>query len=131
MVVCPIDKDDAKKPPISLSLGFFLHAGEYDITLCVQNIGIGFARDIKFTGDLSFKPINPPIERDVTLEELEPFKSGIDYLAPGQRIETFLFQRGQFWRVSPIIYLTSLLPIGILANIKDQKTFTFEMGNWD
>ena len=29
----------------------FLHAGEYDITLCVQNIGIGFARDIKFTGD--------------------------------------------------------------------------------
>ena len=87
-------------PVVSL----FLHAGKSDITLCVQNIGIGFARDIKFTGDLSFKPINPLIERDVTLEELEPFKSRIDYLAPGQRIETFLFQRGDLARVPNHIF---------------------------
>ena len=37
----------------------FLHARGNSISLCVENIGTGFARDIKFTGDLSFNPFNP------------------------------------------------------------------------
>ena len=36
----------------------FLHHSGNSISLCVQNIGIGFARDIKFKGDLSFKAFN-------------------------------------------------------------------------
>lgn len=48
----------------------FLHTRRHNITLCVENIGTGFARDIKFTGDLSFKPFNPKGESETTLEEL-------------------------------------------------------------
>ena len=107
----------------------FLYAREYNITLCVQNIGIGFARDIKFTGDLSFKPIAPLSKRDVTLKELEPFKSRIDYLAPGQKIETVLFLRDDMARV-PNHKFDITVTYRDLANTKNQKTFTFEIGNW-
>ena len=58
----------------------FLHARGHSISLCVENIGTGFARDIKFTGDLSFKPFKTIGESEATLEELEPFKSGIRVL---------------------------------------------------
>ena len=107
----------------------FLYAREINVTLCVQNIGIGFARDIKFTGDLSFQPITPLSKRDVTLGELEPFKSRIDYLAPGQKIETALFLRDDMARV-PNHKFDITVTYRDLANTKNQKTFTFEIGNW-
>lgn len=117
----------------------FLHAGEYDITLCVQNIGIGFAREIKFTGDLSFKPIRRIIQRkdkeqrveeDPPLKELEPFKSGIEYLGPGHKIETFLFRRGDLNKL-PNHTFDIVVTYKDLAGVKETKTFPFEIGNWD
>lgn len=55
------------------------------VMLCIQNIGTGAARDIRFQTDLSFKP-----DGEKALEELGFLKNGIDYLGPGQKIEHFL-----------------------------------------
>ena len=105
----------------------FLHASESSITLCVENIGTGFAQDIKFKGDLSFKPTQPS---GATIGELNPFKDGIDYLGPGHKSETFLFHRGELTRLP-----NHTFPITVtykdLAGFKDEKTFIFEIGNWD
>ena len=107
----------------------FLHGSRHSFTLCVQNIGTGFARDIKFTGDLSFKTLNFIGERGVPLEELHPLNNGIEYLGPGHKIETFLFDRLDLERVrDPNFDIT--VTYKDLANIKAEKTFTFEIGNW-
>ena len=64
------------KPKVIL----FLRHSRYSISLCVQNIGTGYASDVEFGGDLSFAQIrfgrNP-----VKLEELDLFivKSIITY----------------------------------------------------
>jgi hypothetical protein len=108
----------------------FLHDREHDIFLCVENIGTGFARDIKFTGDLSFKPFNPIGESEATLEELEPFKSGIEYLGPGHKVERFLFHRGDLKRV-PNHTFDIIATYNDLGIAKEKKTFSFEIGNWD
>ena len=108
----------------------FLHHSGNSITLCVQNIGIGFARDIKFTGDLSFKALNRIASDETPLEDLEPFKSGIDYLGPGHKIETFLFHRGHL-KTIPNHTFDITATYKDLADAKYKKTFTFEIGNWD
>ena len=108
----------------------FLHHHRDNITLCVENIGTGFARDIKFTGDLSFKPFNSIREGEATLEELEPFKSGIEYLGPGQKVERFLFDRGDLNRV-PNHTFDIIVTYNDLGIAKEKKTFSFEIGNWD
>ena len=108
----------------------FLHTRRDNITLCVENIGTGFARDIKFTGDLSFKPFNPIGESEATLEELEPFKSGIEYLGPGHKVERFLFHRGDLQRV-PNHTFDIIATYNDLGIAKEKKTFSFEIGNWD
>ena len=107
----------------------FLHGSRHSFTLCVQNIGTGFARDIKFTGDLSFKTLNFIGESGVPLEELDPFNNGIEYLGPGHKIETFLFDREDLDRV-PDHNFDITVTYKDLANIKAEKTFTFEIGNW-
>ena len=98
----------------------FLHASGFSITLCVENIGTGFAQDIKFKGDLSFKPTEPG---EATIGELNPFKDGIDYLGPGHKSETFLFHRGELTQLP-----NHTFPITVtykdLAGFKDEKTFT-------
>ena len=108
----------------------FLHAREHSIFLCVENIGTGFARDIKFTGDLSFTPFNRIGESEATLEELEPFKSGIEYLGPGHKVERFLFHRGDLKRV-PNHTFDIIATYNDLGIAKEKKTFSFEIGNWD
>lgn len=108
----------------------FLHARGNNITLCVENIGTGFARDIKFTGDLSFKPFKPIGESEATLEELEPFKSGIEYLGPGHKVERFLFRRGDLTRV-PNHTFDIIVTYNDLGIAKEKKTFSFEIGNWE
>lgn len=60
------------------------------INLCIHNIGTGFASDIEFGGDdLAFIP-PLPLQR-LPLKDLSIFKYGIDYLAPGRKIEIELF----------------------------------------
>lgn len=61
----------------------------YCINLCIQNIGTGFARDVKFTGDFSFTPMLPPGWKP--LAENSILKNGIDYLPPGKNVKIFLF----------------------------------------
>jgi hypothetical protein len=117
----------------------FLHTDAYDITLCVENIGMGFARDIKFTGDLSFKPIRRIIRRkykkqrveaDRPLKELEPFKSGVGYLGPGHKIETFLLRRVDLNKL-PNHTFDIVVTYKDLAGVKETKTFPFAIGNWN
>lgn len=108
----------------------FLHTRRDNITLCVENIGTGFARDIKFTGDLSFKPFKLIGESEATLEELEPFKSGIEYLGPGHKVEKFLFHSGDLQRV-PNHTFDIIATYNDLGIAKEKKTFSFEIGNWD
>ena len=108
----------------------FLHARRSSIFLCVENIGTGFARDIKFTGDLSFKTLNVIGESEATLGELEPFKSGIEYLGPGHKVERFLFHRGDLQHV-PNHTFDIIATYNDLGIAKEKKTFSFEIGNWD
>ena len=108
----------------------FLHTRRNNITLCVENIGTGFARDIKFTGDLSFKTLNSIGESKATLGELEPFKSGIEYLGPGHKVERFLFHRNDFQRV-PNHTFDIIVTYNDLGIAKEKKTFSFEFGNLD
>ena len=108
----------------------FLHTRRNNITLCVENIGTGFARDIKFTGDLSFKTLNSFGESKATLGELEPFKSGIEYLGPGHKVERFLFHRNDFQRV-PNHTFDIIVTYNDLGIAKEKKTFSFEIGNLD
>lgn len=98
----------------------FLHDSGNSITLCVQNIGIGFARDIKFTGDLSFKAFNRMESGETPLEDLEPFKSGIDYLGPGHKTETFLFHKEHLERVPNHTFEITVV-YKDLADVKEKK----------
>ena len=101
----------------------FLHASEYSVTLCVQNIGTGFARDIKFTGNLSFKPTQPGA---AALGDLKPFKDGIDYLGPGHKSETFLFHRAETADL-PAHGFDVTVSYKDLANFKGKETFTLKL----
>ena len=58
------------------------------IYLCIQNVGTGFATDIKLTSVPSFAPLLPG---NRSLEEFGIFKQGIDYLGPGNKVQIFLF----------------------------------------
>ncbi len=71
-------------PEIAISLRpheAYIHC----VMLCIENIGTGAARNIKFQTDLSFKP-----DGDRALGEAGFLKKGIGYLGPGQKIEHFL-----------------------------------------
>lgn len=71
-------------PEIAISLR--PHEGHIQcVMLCIENIGTGAARDIRFQTDLSFKP-----DGERSLEKVGFLKNGIDYLGPGEKIEHFL-----------------------------------------
>ena len=71
-------------PEISISLRPH-KAHIHCLILCIENIGTGAARDIKFQTDLSFKP-----DGERALAEVGFLKNGIDYLGPQKKIEHFL-----------------------------------------
>ena len=109
----------------------FLHARGHTIFLCVENIGTGFARNIKFTGDLSFKPTYwNDNSRDKPLKELEPFKSGIPFLGAGHKQERIIISTGEFGD-SPKHAFDIIVTYNDLGIAKEDKTFSFEIGNWD
>lgn len=56
----------------------------WTIDFCVQNIGTGFAYDIKFLGDL---PSLYPQVSDEPLSEYPIIKNGISFLGPGKRYQ--------------------------------------------
>ena len=94
--------------------------------LHVQNIGTGYASDVTFTGDLSFKPTVPG---DKSLKETEPFKSGIKYLGPGQKIESLLFILEHAGSV-PVHSFTIGVSYRDSANTLHKNSFRFDIGNW-
>ena len=107
----------------------FLHASEYSIFLCVENIGTGFARNIKFTGDLSFKPTSlNDNDSDKSLKELEPFKSGIPYLGAGHKRERPISNTAEFGSL-PKHAFDIIVTYNDLGIAKEKKTFSFEIGN--
>ena len=53
--------------------------------LCIENIGTGPARNVRFTTDPSFIP-----DLDVPLSEISAIKTGINYLGPGWKMQYFL-----------------------------------------
>ena len=109
----------------------FLHDREGDIFLCVENIGTGFARDIKFTGDLSFKPTFwNNNSRDKPLKELEPFKSGIPYLGAGHKQERIISSTQEFLSL-PKQAFDIIVTYNDLGIAKEKETFSFEFGNSD
>ena len=109
----------------------FLHAHRHSISLCVENIGTGFARNIQFTGDLSFKPTSwNDNDRDKPLKELEPFKSGIPYLGAGHKQERIISSTGEFGNSHKQAF-DIIVTYNDLGIAKEKKTFSFEIGNWD
>lgn len=96
------------------------------INLCIQNIGTGFASEVKFAGDLSFKPAP---YYNLALKHIGVFKNGIDYLPPGKKIEIFLFPTS----VIPKLTVKSLnLTVTYVDSVKKQHedSFFLEFDKW-
>ena len=72
-------------PKVQVSLTSHIRSeGIWTVDFCVQNIGTGFAYDIKFSGDLS--SLYPQTSED-SLAEYPIIKSGISHLGPGKRYQ--------------------------------------------
>lgn len=95
-------------------------------TLCIENVGTGVARKIKFGGNLAFAPYG-----GVPLEQIGFLKKGIALLAPGQKIE-----RNQVSRLTESVDL-SQTPIDIDIVYEDlqgkeySRTFTLDFSESD
>ena len=114
------------KPEVKL----FLRYSEDFISLCVQNIGAGYAVDVGFGGDLSFKTIDRFGRECKALKDIEPFKNGINFLGKEHKIDTDLCNS----RYVPDLEKRSFK---ILVSYKDSagETFKqlvpFDLGNWE
>ena len=104
-----------------------IHAMENTIvTLCLHNIGTGYASDISFSGDLSFQPTLS----NKTLAEMEPFKSGLSHLGAEYKVDRPLFLTGEMTEIPKQSF-------NIIVSYKDstdtpcEKNFHFEVGNWE
>ena len=75
---------ETHKPEIVVSLRPH-EAHVHCAILCVENVGTGVAREVRFTGNLSAR-----FDGETPLEEIGFLKNGIDTLGPGQKIEHFL-----------------------------------------
>lgn len=111
------------KPQVIL----YLHYDNRDVSLCVENIGTGYASDITFEGSfLSFKQMRLD---GLTLRELEPFKSGINYLGSGYKIETYLFPSGRA-RDLPEKSYDVIVTYRASTGAKEKESFSFYFDNW-
>lgn len=79
----------ASNKPVILVYLFPSEGYTSKINLCIQNIGTGFASNIKIKGDYSTLPTASLIHNP--FQEMSIFKDGIDYLGPGRKIEIPLF----------------------------------------
>ena len=120
------------KPEVIIFLRF---NNDRTISFRIENIGTGYASDVKFAGDLLFHKARHqfPGEEYKPIEEFPPFKNGIPYLGSGHKIDTLpLF--------SIYVEEEDHLPkhaISIKVSYKDStgtpddKTFFFEPRNWE
>ena len=104
------------------------------ISLRIENIGTGYASDVKFTGELLSHKALPRVRggESKPVKELLPFKNGIPYLGSGHKLDTV-----------PIFSIyadeqdhTPKQPISVKVSYRDStgisedKTFFFEPANW-
>lgn len=100
----------------------YYKGGEY--SLCVENIGTGYASDVKFAGNLSFQL------QHRKLGDLEPFKNGIDYSGVGHRTRTYLC-RHQDISSLPKSAFKITITYKDSTNTEHTKTFSFNLRSWD
>ena len=114
------------KPEVIL----FLRYSHRSISLCVQNIGTGYAADVEFGGDLSFKGIDRYGRERKALKDIEPFKNGINFLGAEYKLDTFLCHGGDVRDFEKRSFK-------ILVSYKDsagktfKQLFPFDLGNWE
>ena len=119
------------KPEVTIFLRF---NNDGTISLRIENIGIGYASDVKFAGDLLSHIAIPQFlgKERKPIEELPPFKNGIPYLGSGHKIDTpplFSIYAGEQDH-------TPKHPISVKVSYKDStgtsddKMFSFEPRNW-
>lgn len=95
------------------------------IVLRVENIGTGYATDVKFTGDLSFKCKKDAKE----LGELYPFKNGVQHFSAGYKIDTHLYV---FGTLSKEIDSNFKITVSYKDPTGDElsDTFPFDLRDW-
>lgn len=91
--------------------------------LCIQNIGTGFAYDVKFSG--SFTTVHPHFANDL-LGEYDIIKDGISHLGPAKR-----YQFPIFWEVEGVkldipeeIYVVN---VSYMDSVQNPKNGTFHL----
>ena len=99
-------------------IAIFLRPHEVHIKclmLCIENVGTGPARGLRFQTDFSFKP-----DGKTPLEEISFLKNGITYFGRGQKIEHFL--------VSVVEKLDDLKrsPLEITVTYRDSTNHKYE-----
>ena len=114
------------KPKVIL----FLRYSHSSISLCVQNIGTGYASDVEFGGDLSFKIVDRYGREGNALKDIEPFKSGINFLGTGHKIDTFLCN-GRDVRDLEKRSFKILVSYKDSADKTFKQLFPFDLGNWE
>ena len=102
------------------------------IELRVQNMGTGYATDVKFTGDLTFKSAGLELlGEDRPLGEIEPFKSGITYLGAGYYVDTILCNLKDVKKGTvPTHDFSITVSYKDSTNNKKSRTFRFYTGDW-
>ena len=116
---------EVHKPEIVVSLRPHEAYGHCAI-LCVENVGTGVARKVRFTGDLSFR-----FDGKTPLDEIGFLKNGIDALGPRQKIDHFL--------VSTLenLHILEQTPFEIGVTYKDsicqnhERTFHLDFGAYE
>ena len=97
----------------------------YSINLCIQNIGTGFASDVRFAGDLSFKPF----PGNIALNNIGVFKNGIDYLPSGKKIEILLFYTTHI-QTLPVKFLNITVSYVDSMGKQCEDSFFLEFNKW-
>ena len=75
---------EAKRPELAVYLRPS-DVGMSFLVLCIENVGSGAAYDVRFTTNVDFRG-----DHHTPLRQVGPFKKGLSYFAPRQRIDHFL-----------------------------------------
>lgn len=116
--------------------------------LCIENVGNGFAHDIKFSTDAKLIPYDIRNPYNLSLGEMEPLKSGISYLNSGnidmihiclwpylayRSKEEIEHHKKEIKRISNQVNAEEPFHIKVdykdLSNSKKSQTFYFHIGN--
>ena len=112
----------ANKPEVIL----YLSPEVGTMNLCIQNIGMGYASNIKFTVDYPPNHTSPSGEK---FENSDVCKNGIDYLGHEHKEKVLLFFLDDILNL-PKHSFNITATYKDSANTEHKKTFKFEIRNW-